>query len=58
MEFTLNSDLVEQIIFAMEDQQNEYYVHRNSGELLRADEIREQELRNWIDHLVLPSLKR
>ena len=43
MEFTLNSDLVERIIFAMEDQQNEYYVHRNSGGLLREDEIEEDE---------------
>jgi ribosomal protein S18 acetylase RimI-like enzyme len=43
MEFTLNSELVEQIIFAMEDQQNEYYVHRGSGELLREDEIEEDE---------------
>jgi ribosomal protein S18 acetylase RimI-like enzyme len=44
MEFTLTGDLVEQIIFAMEDQQNEYYVHRDSGELLREDEIEEQGL--------------
>jgi ribosomal protein S18 acetylase RimI-like enzyme len=43
MEFSLNSELVEQIIFAMEDQQNEYYVHRDSGELLREDEIEEVE---------------
>jgi ribosomal protein S18 acetylase RimI-like enzyme len=43
MEFTLNSELVEQIIFAMEDQQNEYYVHRNTGELLREDDIEEDE---------------
>ena len=39
MEFTLNSELVEQIIFAMEDQQNDYRVRRDSGQLLRADEI-------------------
>ena len=43
MEFTLTSELVEQIIFAMEDQQNDYYVHRDSGELLREDEIEEYE---------------
>jgi GNAT superfamily N-acetyltransferase len=43
MEFTLDSELVEQIIFAMEDQQNEYCVHRDSGELLREDEIEEME---------------
>jgi GNAT superfamily N-acetyltransferase len=43
MEFTLDSELVEQIIFAMEDQQNEYYVHRDSGELLREDEIEEEQ---------------
>jgi GNAT superfamily N-acetyltransferase len=41
MEFTLSSELVEQIIFAMEDQQNEYYIHRCSGELLREDEMEE-----------------
>ena len=39
MEFTLNSELVEQIVFAMEDQQNDYRVRRDSGELLREDEI-------------------
>jgi len=43
MEFTLNSELVEQIIFAMEDQQNEYYIHRDNGELLREDEIEEDD---------------
>jgi GNAT superfamily N-acetyltransferase len=43
MEFTLNKELVEQIIFAMEDQQNDYYIHRESGELLREDEIEEEE---------------
>ena len=43
MEFTLNSELVEQIIFAMEDQQNDYRVHRDSGELLRADEIEQEQ---------------
>ena len=43
MEFTLTSELVEQIIFAMEDQQNDYYVHRDSGELLREEEIKEDE---------------
>jgi GNAT superfamily N-acetyltransferase len=42
MEFTLNSELVEQIIFAMEDQQNAYYVHRDTGELLREEEIEEE----------------
>jgi ribosomal protein S18 acetylase RimI-like enzyme len=41
VEFTLTRELVEQIIFAMEDQQNEYYVHRESGEVLREDEIEE-----------------
>ena len=39
MEFNLTSELVEQVIFAMEDQQHEYYIHRYSGELLRQDEI-------------------
>ena len=43
MEFTLDNELVEQIIFAMEDQQSEYCVHRDSGELLREDEIEEME---------------
>jgi GNAT superfamily N-acetyltransferase len=43
MEFTLTGELVEQIIFAMEDQENEYYVHRDSGELLRGEEIEEDE---------------
>jgi ribosomal protein S18 acetylase RimI-like enzyme len=43
MEFTLDSELIEQIIFAMEDQQNEYYVHRRSGDLLREDEMPEEE---------------
>jgi ribosomal protein S18 acetylase RimI-like enzyme len=43
MEFTLTGELVEQIIFAMEDQQNEYFVHGESGELLREDEIEEDE---------------
>ena len=43
MEFTLNSELVEQIIFAMEDQQNQYYVHMDTGELLREEEIEEDE---------------
>jgi len=43
MEFTLNSELVEQIIFAMEDQQNAYYVHLDTGELLREDETEEDE---------------
>lgn len=43
MEFTLNSELVEQIIFAMEDQQNDYCVRRDSGELLRADEIEQEQ---------------
>jgi len=42
MEFTLNSELVEQIIFAMEDQQNAYYVHVDTGELLRKEEIEEE----------------
>jgi len=44
MEFTLNGELVEQIIFAMEDQQNAYYVHRDTGELLREEEIEEEEI--------------
>jgi GNAT superfamily N-acetyltransferase len=43
MDFSLDSELVEQIIFAMEDQQNEYYVHRRSGQLIRADEIEEEQ---------------
>ena len=42
MEFTLTSELVEQIIFAMEDQQNTYYVRPDSGELLREEEIAEE----------------
>jgi GNAT superfamily N-acetyltransferase len=42
MEFILSSELVEQIIFAMEDQQNEYYVHLDTGELLRGEEIEEE----------------
>jgi ribosomal protein S18 acetylase RimI-like enzyme len=43
MEFTLNSELVEQIIFAMEDQHNDYRVRRDSGELLREDEIEQEQ---------------
>jgi GNAT superfamily N-acetyltransferase len=41
VDFTLQPEQVEQIIFAMEDQQHSYYVHRRSGELLRADEVEE-----------------
>jgi GNAT superfamily N-acetyltransferase len=41
MDFSLSTELIEQIIFAMEDQQNDYYVHRDNGELLREDEIEE-----------------
>jgi GNAT superfamily N-acetyltransferase len=44
MDFTLSAELIEQVIFAMEDQQNEYYVHRGSGELLREEEIGEEEV--------------
>ena len=44
MDFTLSPELIEQIIFAMEDQQHEYYIHRSRGELLRVDEIGEKEI--------------
>jgi len=54
MEFSLNSELVEQIIFAMEDQQNEYYVHRVSGELLREDEIEEEETQEEAEDPFVP----
>ncbi|UCF98147.1 MAG: GNAT family N-acetyltransferase [Spirochaetaceae bacterium] len=53
MDFNLIPELIEQIIFAMEDQQNQYYVHRNSGELLREDEIEEDEVEEeWEDPFV------
>ncbi len=39
MDFSLDNELIEQIIFAMEDQQHSYYVHRHSGELVREEEI-------------------
>jgi len=44
MDFPLTPEMIEQVIFAMEDQQHEYYIHRSSGELLRADEIGDTEI--------------
>jgi len=37
MEFVLTEEIVSQIAYAMEDQQHRFVVHRESGELLRAD---------------------
>ena len=42
MEFSLTTELIEQIIFAMEDQENRYCVHRSSGQLLSEQGIGEQ----------------
>jgi GNAT superfamily N-acetyltransferase len=41
MDFSLTRELVDQIIFAMEDQQHEYYIHSRSGELVSEDEFEE-----------------
>ena len=43
MDFSLDIELIEQIIFAMEDQQHSYCIHRHSGELVPEDEIEEQD---------------
>ncbi len=38
MNFSLDDELMEQIIFAMEDQQHSYLIHRGTGELVRTEE--------------------
>ncbi len=38
MNFNLDDERMEQIIFAMEDQQHRYLIHRGTGELVRAEE--------------------
>ncbi len=43
MDFSLDIELIEQIIFAMEDQQHSYCIHRHSGELVPEDEIEEED---------------
>ena len=43
MDFSLDNELIEQIIFAMEDQQHSYYIHRHSGQLVLEAEIEEDE---------------
>jgi GNAT superfamily N-acetyltransferase len=42
MDFSLSNEIVEQIVFAMEDQQYDYYIHRHSGELMREDQFEEE----------------
>ena len=54
MDFTLDNESIEQIIFAMEDQQHSYYVHRRSGELVREEEIEEDEGQEGIEDLFVP----
>ena len=41
MDFSLTTELIEQIIFAMEDQENRYCIHRSSGQLLSEQSIGE-----------------
>ena len=43
MEFELSPEIMEQIIFAMEDQTAEWYVHRVSGALATGDLVEEAE---------------
>jgi len=54
MDFSLDNELIEQIIFAMGDQQHSYYVHRRSGELVGEAEIEEDEGQEGIEDPFVP----
>jgi GNAT superfamily N-acetyltransferase len=54
MDFSLDDELIEQIIFAMEDQQHNYYAHRHSGELVREEEIEEDYGQKGIEDPFVP----
>lgn len=43
MKFELSPELVDQIIFAMEDQENEYYIDVVEGSLVTAEELTEED---------------
>jgi GNAT superfamily N-acetyltransferase len=54
MDFSLDNELIEQIIFAMEDQQHSYYVHRHSGELLQEEGIERDEGQEGMEDPFVP----
>ncbi len=43
MEFALTDELIDQIIFAMEDQQHKILVNRHSGDLVHSEEVEDPE---------------
>lgn len=54
MDFSLDNELIEQIIFAMEDQQHSYYIHRHSGELVLEGDIEEDEGQEGMEDPFVP----
>jgi len=54
MDFSLDDELIEQIIFAMEDQQHSYYIHRHSAELVLEGEIEEAEGQEGMEDPFVP----